>query len=181
MIIDTEPDPSEAAKHPLPKRSWAFQWGAESGYVLDRVWREGLSIRLQTVQRIDFDANWSLFMERQPGAYTNLATGREHIVWRFAESSHVQFHTSFGAQHLVDSQGTVSGIDFTYGFEIYPAKPLTITVEGALGNLESVFAPRVRATLGTMVKRFELFLGYEHQWIGSETLGGPFAGVRLWL
>ncbi len=180
MIIDTQSD-NEPPKELRPKRNWALQLGAESGYVFDRVWREGLNLRVQTASRIDFDANWSLFMERQPGAFKNLATGREHLVWRFAQSSAVQFHTSLGAQHLVDAQGTLSGVDIAYGFEIFPAKPLTISVEGALGNLRTAFAPRVRATLGAMVGRCEFLLGYEHQWIGGETLGGPFAGIRLWL
>ena len=182
MIVDEEPASPDLPALPLiPKRNWALQLGAESGYVFDRVWREGLNLRLQTAFRIDFDANWSLFMERQPGAFTNLALGREHVIWRHAQSSTVQFHTSLGAQHLVDSKGDLSGIDFAYGFEVYPAKPVTIAFEGALGNLGSTFAPRVRATLGFVHSRFELLLGYEHQWIGSETLGGPFAGVRLWL
>jgi len=182
MIVEREPGGfGPLPPEPEPKRNWAFQLGAETGYVIDRVFRDGLNLRFQTAYRVDFDANWSLFMERQPGAYTNLAMGREHLVWRFAQSSAVQFHTSFGAQHLVDSRGDVSGVDFAYGFEVYPTKPLTFAVEGALGNLNASFAPRVRTTLGMLVNQFEFLLGYEHQWIGTESLGGPFAGVRLWL
>jgi hypothetical protein len=91
------------------KRNWALQLGAETGYVFDRVWREGLKFRLQTAYRIEFDASWSLFMEREVGAFDNLVLGREHVVWRFAESNSVQFRTALGAQHLIDARGDVSG------------------------------------------------------------------------
>lgn len=188
MVIEYGPAPFEqfegiTPSQPAlePKRNWAFQLGAETGYVFDRVFRQGLNLRFQTAYRIEFDANWSLFTEREPGAFTNLAMGREHLVIRFAQSKNVQFHTSIGAQHLVDSRGDLSGVDIAYGFEAFPGKPITFSLEGALGNIGSAFAPRVRATLGAMVGRCEFLLGYEHQWIGSETLGGPFAGVRFWL
>ena len=170
--------PSEPA---VPRRNWALQLGGESGYVFDRVWREGLNLRFQTNFRIEFDAAWSLFMEREYGASDNLVTGREHIVWRFAQSDAVHFHTSLGAQHLIDKYGDVSGVDVAYGLDIYPGRPIILSFEGALGNLGSSFAPRVRTTFGFIRNRFELLLGYEHQWIGKETLGGPFAGLRVWL
>jgi hypothetical protein len=165
----------------VPKRNWALQLGGESGYVFDRVWRQGLNLRFQTNFRVEFDASWSLFMEREYGASDNLVTGREHIVWRFAQSDAVHFHTSLGAQHLIDKYGDVSGIDVAYGLDIYPGRPIILSFEGALGNLGSAFAPRVRTTFGFIRNRFELLLGYEHQWIGQETLGGPFAGLRVWL
>jgi len=175
-------DQASAPPAPIvPKRNWALQLGGESGYVFDRVWRAGFNLRFQTSYRLEFDANWSLFMERERGAYDNLAIGREHIIWRFAQSNAVQFHTSLGAQHLIDAQGDVDGIDVAYGFDIFPGRPIIMSFEGALGSLGSAFAPRVRATFGFVRSHYELLLGYEHQWIGKETLGGPFAGVRVWL
>jgi hypothetical protein len=162
-------------------RKWALQLGGEAGYVFDRVWRQGLNLRLQTAQRIEFDAYYSFFEEREPHSFDNLVIGREHLVVRFAESDTVQFHSSLGPQHLFDALGNVNGIDFAYGVEIFPGRPVILSLEGALGNLGSAFAPRVRATLGLSLKRVELLLGYDHQWIGRETLGGPIAGVRLWL
>jgi len=70
---------------------------------------------------------------------------------------------------------------FCYGLDIYPGRLIILSFEGALGNLGSSFAPRVRTSLGFIRNRFELLVGYEHQWIGQETLGGPFAGLRVWL
>jgi len=165
----------------VPRRNWALQLGTESGYVFDRVWRHGVNLRFQTAYRIEFDASWSLFMEREYGAVDNLAIGREHVIWRFAQSNALQFHTSFGAQHLIDEYGDLSGVDIAYGFDAFPGRPIVLSLEGALGNLGDAFAPRVRATLGMIRNRFELLAGYEHQWIGREDLGGPFIGLRIWL
>ena len=194
LDIDNEPAPDGQAstivdldgygsrsRPPVHKKNWAVQLGAESGYVFDRVWREGLKLRLQTAYRIEFDASWSLFMEREVGAFDNLVLGREHFIWRFAQSNAVQFRTALGAQHLIDARGDESGIDVEYGLDAFPGRPVVMSLEGAVGNLGAAFAPRVRATLGIMTGRFELAFGYEHEWIGRESLGGPFAMWRIWL
>jgi hypothetical protein len=181
---NTLDDPGRAPPLPQPtskKRDFALQLGAESGYVFDRVWREGLSLRLQTAVRFEFDATWSLYMEREVGAFDNLALGREHFAWRFAQSSGIQFRTAVGVQHLIDARGDVSGFDAVYGFDAFPGRPVVMSFEGAIGNLGDAFTPRLRGTLGIIGGRFEFALGYEHQWIGKESLGGPFAMWRLWL
>ncbi|HEX7670801.1 MAG TPA: hypothetical protein VF395_14500, partial [Polyangiaceae bacterium] len=72
------------------------------------------------------------------------------------------------------------GLDVTWGFQAFPAKPLVLAAEGSLGTLGSVFAPGVRAEVGLMLNRFEVSAGFEERWVGPVALGGPFVSATAW-
>jgi hypothetical protein len=104
-----------------------------------------------------------------------------HLTIRFAESSRIQFRSGFGPQHLRDASGWVHGVDFTWGFEAFPARPVVLGFEASLGMLGTALASGIQAQLGVVQGPIELSAGWRHRWIGDVGLGGPYAAIRFWL
>jgi hypothetical protein len=174
------PAPSDV-REPVARNPVAVEIGAEAAIGVDEdVIRSGLHARALFPYRLGLDTSWSWYRELH-GAEDQLGMGREHLNFRFAESSHVQFWTGIGPQHLVDSRGWVHGFDVTWAFQAFPVKPVVVTAEGSLGTLGNAFAPGVRGELGIMLNRFEVSAGYEQRWVGPEGLGGPFVSLTAWL
>lgn len=159
----------------------SLRLGAEAGIgVTDAVTRFGLHARLQLPYRLQFDADWSRFHEHDQQGADTAYLGREHLAIRFAQSSRVQFYTGVGPQHFCDAIGCEHGVDFAYGFEAFPGRPIVFSAEGSLGNLGQAFAPGVRTRIEYMVGPVEAVLGWHQRWVGGVPLGGPFLGISGW-
>lgn len=185
VVVDAGPPIVRAAPgdagQPISRKPVALELGAEAAIGVDEdVVRSGFHVRAQFPYRLGLDTSWSWYRELN-GSQDQLGMGREHLNLRFAESSHVEFWTGIGPQHLVDSRGWVHGIDVTWAFQAFPVNPLVIAAEGSLGNVGTAFAPGVRGEIGFMLNRFEVAMGYEQRWVGGIGLGGPFVSVTAWL
>jgi hypothetical protein len=177
-VVPPSPDHAE---QPIARKPFALELGAEAAIGVDEdVVRSGFHARAEFPYRLGLDTSWSWYRELN-GSHDQLGLGREHLNLRFAESSHVEFWTGIGAQHLVDSRGLVNGFDATWAFQAFPVNPLVMAAEGSLGSLGSAFAPGVRGELGFMLNRFEVAMGYEQRWVGGVGLGGPFVSLTAWL
>jgi hypothetical protein len=170
----------DRAEPRLLQRS-SVQLGAEAGVGLrDAVLRVGVHARLQLPMRLEFDTEWSMLREHDREGVDTAYLGREHLAVRFAQSSRLQFHAGVGPQHFCDAIGCVHGVDFTYGLEAFPGRPIVLSAEGSLGNLGSAFAPGVRTRIGYLIGEVEASLGWHQRWVGGVPLGGPFLGIGGW-
>ena len=79
------------------------------------------------------------------------------------------------------SFGPSGGVNFTYGFDIYPVFPLALSASVDFGNLGSSFVLHAKGHLGAVFRSFELFCGWDVLQVASTTIHGPLAGLRVWI
>jgi len=182
--------PNEDLDYAVPpeaRRIVAYQLAVEGQPPLGGPGRGQLRFRLLTAYRMELDAAYGAFFDRNDsGGATAAATGNAHVTVRLAESEHVQFRTGAGLRHWGDAQGNVFGWDLLYGFDIFWGAhgPVTTSVELTGGSLGAggVFEPR--GTLGVMLGRAEIYAGYDAMWVfgggPAAYVGGPIAGVRAY-
>ena len=155
--------------------------GAEAGMgPSDGIIRLGLAGRVMFPTRFDLTTEWSQFRERNAQGEDRMLLGRELVSIRFAESKQLVFRSGLGLQHLVDQRGAEHGVDFTWGFEAFPIKPLVFSLEGDIGSVGRSLTLGARGRLGVMIGRMEVSLGYHQRSIGSVALGGPYFGLSTW-
>ena len=76
---------------------------------------------------------------------------------------------------------TALGADWGLGLDIFVHHPFVLSLDAQIGILgRRTFYGAARATFGVLIRRVELFGGYEHKQIGSARLGGPLFGLRVW-
>lgn len=160
-------------------QSASAQLAAEAG-LTGAVHRNALRARIQFPVRLELDADWARYHEVVASGLDLLWLGREHLSFRFAESSTVQFRSGLGPQHMIDAKGWVHGLDFTWGFEAFPLRPLVFAFEASLGGLGKAFTAGLIARLGVMLGPVEIAVGWNQRWLGSVPLGGAFASAQLW-
>jgi hypothetical protein len=158
----------------------AAQLAAEAGSDT-RLMRAGMRARLQFPARLELDSDWSFYREVDRGMVDVAWLGREHLSFRFAESSAVQFRSGIGPQHLVDSSGWVHGGDVTWGFDAFPGRPVLLAFEASVGVLGKAFTAGLFSRIGVMQGPVEISLGWHQRWIGTVPLGGPFLSINFWI
>jgi hypothetical protein len=173
---------------PPRARDVALQLTADESYLVTNLWRTSIAGRLQLPGRMELDSTWSIYFEPIQGGTTDVAAmGTTHAAFRFAQSEAVQLRTGLGLRTWTGPDGTKTGFDASYGFDIYWARPLLTSVTLDFGNLGSAFVFQVRGTIGVTLDRVELFGGYDHVAMKNLDdsrlgvgLGGPVVGARFW-
>ena len=102
------------------------------------------------------------------------------MTYRFAQSDFGQFRAGLGINWLNDPSQTNLGFNFTYGADIFPAKPWVFSAVLDAGTLGHAGLFRFRTTAGVAYRSVELYTGYEYTDIGSVHWNGLIGGVRLW-
>ena len=85
-----------------------------------------------------------------------------------------------GLNWLTDSSDTDLGFNFTYGGDLFPAKPWVISGEIDWGTLGHAGLFHGRTTVGICLRQVELFAGYDYFDVGDAQLDGFVSGLRLW-
>ncbi|MBL8795914.1 MAG: hypothetical protein JNM56_18575, partial [Planctomycetia bacterium] len=164
-----------------PGRAWSGRVFVEESNDFDGLNRVNGQVLIESCSRFGFQAGWSYLREELDcGCHDELWLGDATLTFLFAQSDRVQLRTGLGCRWLTDGSDSDFGVNFLYGGDFYPAKPLVISTAIDLGNLGSAFVIHGRATAGIIWSRFELFGGYDWLRIGSADLHGPVLGVRLW-
>ncbi len=153
------------------------------------MWRSSLELRLYTLSRLELATSWTLLCEQllqlvdgRPHWLTDwLALGHLDLDYRFAQGERAHFRLGASLRALSDHTGNDFGADLHWGFDAFLAAPVVWSVSLALGRLGQAWLFDGRTSLGFMLGRGELLLGYQHLQVGKVPLGGPFAGLRLWL
>jgi len=174
-----EAGPVEVDVVPKP---WIGVASADVSSDFDALARLNLGGRLLFSNRIELESAWSLFAERLPGGgLDRMSIGDANVVFRFAESEHVQFRVGLGARAMLDRDGNAYGVNFTYGADILPVRPLVLSLVLDGGNLGKASFGQARATLGCLLGPVELLGGYEFMKVDGVSLSGPILGLRAWL
>jgi hypothetical protein len=80
----------------------------------------------------------------------------------------------------MDDSQTDLGVNFTLRSDWQPCWPLVLSGEMDFGTLGHAFLFHGNATVGVMVRRCEVFVGYDYRTIDSIELEGPLVGLRVW-
>jgi len=131
--------------------------------------------------RFGLDTEMSFLEENLPdGGRDQLWLGDCNLVFRFAQSEHVQWRTGIGFNWLDDPAETDFGFNFTYGFDWFPARPWVVssTIDwGTLGRAEQF---RFRTTAGALLWGLESYVGYEYYDLDRTQMNMLIGGVRVW-
>lgn len=169
-------------------RTGAMQLAVEGGWLDPTIQRVGLSARISGGHRFEIDTSWSGYQEiLGPQDNTSgrlidaLWFGDINLTYLHAVGESVQMRSGMGARAMLDGPDTTWGVNFTYGVDIYPVRPLVISASVDLGNVGSALYRGARATVGVMVGRVEFYGGWDGVWVDEIALGGGLLGVRTYL
>jgi hypothetical protein len=171
----------DAEELPEGLRVWSGRVFVEESNDFDGLNRVNAQLLIETTCRLGFQASTSYLREHlDNGGHDEMVVGDANVTWRFAQTEKVQMRTGLGFRWLADSKDSNFGVNFLYGGDFYPVKPLVVSTFLDLGNLGSAFVIHGRATAGVLLSRWEFFTGYDWLRIGSVDLHGPVAGIRVW-
>jgi hypothetical protein len=160
---------------------WSVRASAEAGSDFDGLDRVGLRLFLDTDTRFGLKSDWDWYTERRPcGCRDNLWIGDLTATYRFVQNEWLLMHTGLGARFLLDDGHNRGGINFLYGFDAFPIRPVHLFGSFEAGTLGSAGVYRVRGGVGVNWSHAELFAGYDCVRIGGVNLQGPTAGLRVW-
>lgn len=169
-------------------RGAAMQAAVEGGWLDPTIQRVGLSARISGHHRFEIETAWSGYQEllgpaeRASGRVVDaLWIGDVNVTWLHAVGESVLIRSGGGIRSMVDAGETTLGVNLTYGMDIFPVQPLVISLSGDIGTVGQALYRGVRATLGFMVGRVEIYGGYDGAWVDEISLGGGLFGVRAWL
>ncbi|MCX4244839.1 hypothetical protein [Paraliomyxa miuraensis] len=98
-----------------------------------------------------------------------------------------QVYGGVGASFMIDGRVGVgeervdtAGVNGTARITVLPARPVVLRGRVDFGRLGAAPAVMMRATTGVMIRRFEVFGGYEGRRVGDVVLHGPTVGTRVW-
>ncbi|MBX3437866.1 MAG: hypothetical protein KF861_10280 [Planctomycetaceae bacterium] len=141
--------------------------------------RVGGRLQLDTTSRFGIDTEWNSWSEDVRGGRETLWTGDANLIFRFAQSEHVQFYTGLGVNWL-DGDDTDLGVNFTYGVDWFPTRPLVVRSVLDAGSIGDTGLLHSKTTIGVVYKHLELFTGYDVLRIGGTSLHGVMAGFTIW-
>jgi hypothetical protein len=160
---------------------YSVRGSVEYGSDFDGLTRSGFRLFLDTDTRFGVKTDWDYYLERLPcGCRDDLWIGDITATFRFVQHEFIQMHTGLGARFLIDHGRDRGGINFLYGFDAFPVKPLHVFASFEAGNLGNATLIRLHGGVGVNWTHGELFVGYDYLRIGSAALQGPFVGLRLW-
>ena len=123
----------------------------------------------------------SFLEEDLPGnRYDELWVGDCNLIFRFAQSPHMQWRTGLGLNWLDDPIGTDFGFNFTYGVDWFPRKPWVVSAELDWGTLGRAELFHFRTTVGAVIHGMEAYTGYEYYDVDRTQINALIGGVRLW-
>jgi hypothetical protein len=166
-----------------PREAFPFAIRFDADYVddFDNLARFNGHVLFSTASRWEFDARFQHMAEQLPGGEQDqLWTGDCNVTYRFAQCNFGQFRAGLGINWLNDPGQTDLGFNFTYGADIYPARPWVFSTVLDAGTLGHAGLFRIRTTVGMIYRSVELYTGYEYSDIGSVHWNGLIGGVRLW-
>ena len=181
FLVDRGPDdPTARAVGDL--KAWSARAAVEAGSDFSGLTRIGLRAAVETAEwRLGLKSDWDGYRER-------LAAGRRDEFWlgdltgtfRFVQTDRFQMHTGLGVRFLVDRGRDHAGVNFLYGFDLFPARPWHVGADAEAGTLGHANFVRLRGGTGVVWRNLEFGGGYDWFHIGGVNLHGPYTSLRLW-
>jgi hypothetical protein len=178
MLID--PPEALGLDGPCQPHWWAARVRGEFGTGFDDLDWVGGRVLLDTSPRWGLESDVRYVREDLDAGRDSLWLGDANVLYRFAQSEFLQFHTGLGMNFLSDTVGSDFGFNFTYGFDCQPVRPLVFSTELDLGTLGHASVVHVRTTAGVVWGVSEAYIGYDLYDIGRAQVQGLVAGVQIW-
>jgi hypothetical protein len=174
------PDPVDER----PGRVWAARASVEGAYMGDGVWRS----------QVDVEASaWRVSLRNSTGFYLEPHTpdamylGHADLLLSLVMQGPVMWRLGGGLNYMIDGRTPGTGRrEYALGangstiLDVFITRPVVASISADVGTLYAARTFAVRGTLGVVLRRFELFGGYEHRQIGRVPFSGPVAGLRVW-
>lgn len=155
------------------------------GYMGNDGWRAAARARWMHNSRFEFDVGTIGFGEFDDGEIDAATFFSGHVGYRFVETDTFTMHTGIGGAAWQSAGLWAGGIDLYYGFDWFLVEPIVFSLNAEIGGLGEAARFGFQGSIGAMLGRTEIFLGWEHFVLAREAqaieLGGPQVGVRLWL
>ena len=140
--------------------------------------RFGARLLLENADRIGIDTETDYWLQtHRQGGPDHAWLGDFNLVYRFAESEHVQWRAGVGFNWLSDQTQPEFGVNFTYGFDWFPCRPWTISSVIDWGTIGGSTMFHNRTSVGVRLGPAELFAGYDYFQLGTANFHGPVAGL----
>src|SRR5262245_57510064 len=160
---------------------YSVRGAIEVGSDFNDLTRVGLRLFLDTDSRFGLKTDWDYYTERLScGCRDELWLGDLTATFRFVQNEHIVMHTGAGARFLLDHGRDRGGVNFLYGFDAFPVRPVHLFGSFEAGTLSAATVWRARGGVGVNWTFAELCAGYDYVNIGGVALQGPFVGLRLW-
>jgi hypothetical protein len=160
---------------------WSVRAAAEAGSNFDGLGRVGLQLFLDTNTRFGLKSDWDWYTERRPcGCRDEMWLGDLTATYRVVQDEGVMMNLGLGARFLVDHGNDHAGVNFLYGWDFFPVKPVHLFGSCEAGIFENAGLLRVRGGVGVNWSHAELFAGYDFVRLGGVNLQGPMVGLRVW-
>jgi hypothetical protein len=162
-------------------RTRAGRFSLDYGNDFHGLERFGIDLTTETSSRFGFRLHSDNFYEHfSCGCWDNFGVDDVDLTYRFAQSNCLQMYVGVGMRVVDTSVKEHFGYNFTYGADLFPVKPIVLSLQMDAGAVECVGIFHTRATVGVLWRRFELFTGYDYLNIGGVDLQGMLGGLRLW-
>jgi hypothetical protein len=162
-------------------RSWSSRVAFEYADNFDDLQRWSGKALTESSRGWGLDAQWSRYREDLGGGQRDwLDFGDVNALLRVYESERSQWRLGLGMNWLDDRAATNFGLNLTARADLYTRPPWVVSGEYDIGTIGSAVTHHGSLSLGLLVRRFELYGGYDYRRIGSASLHGPVFGVRIW-
>lgn len=125
---------------------------------------------------VALNADYRVLTEADGGGRSWAGLGSFEVLYRFADSPILSFHSGLGYMQWVDPR-VGHGIELSYGFDAYPLRPISFGSRVSLGVAGQAGVVQWRSYLGVLIERYEIQISYDYLTIGGVQLGG--AGISL--
>lgn len=133
-----------------------------------------------SASRFGIDTEFFYRRERlRGGAVDELWTGDVNLVYSFARGARGHFRTGLGVNWLGARGQADAGLNFTYGGELYPVRPLVLTGDVDWGRIGAASLFHGRVTVGVTRAGWGAFTGYDYFRVGDGELHAWINGVEL--
>lgn len=137
-------------------------------------------ILLDTRSRIGVDTSFDYLREQSGGGeHDQTWLGDVNAVLRFAQSEQAEFRAGVGVAWQADSLGSASGVNFTYGGNVYLNAPHMVDFDLDLGRIGAAGLTRFKVGYSLYLNRLRARLGYEYLRVGSFDASYMSGGVGI--
>jgi hypothetical protein len=160
---------------------WSARLSIEDGNDFDGLNRTNARVLLETSSGFGLLTSWNYFNECLAGGRRDeLTIGDFNFILSAGWGSDATLRAGLGFRTLIDHGHTDWGFNFHLGGDYFPARPIVLSIDSDFGTVGDAGVAHGRATIGMLLRRWEIYGGYDALLIGGTTLHGPLVGVRLW-